>query len=245
MMLQWAIDGARELYRQHNRLSMVPPPSPDIEILPLPSSKSISITWAPIEGTYRNPLTGASNIQGYRVYRSSRGFIGPYSVIREVEVHNSVDRSLFFDSQLGRWKVLDPTISLGVSYFYAVTTYDSLYIESGFTNRNETGVKAASLPATSAAGVKVFPNPFHRVSGFPTLGEEESIVWSHLPQQATVRIFTASGDLVRTLHHDNALSGEEVWNQLSDARQRVAPGVYFWTVESPVGDSRGTVVIIK
>lgn len=244
-LLRGTIDGARELFRQHNRLSLVPPPSPDIEILPLPSSKSISITWAPIENSYVNPLTGASNILGYRVYRSSRGFIGPFSVIREVDVHNSVDKSLFFDPSSGRWRVLDPSISLGVSYFYAVTTYDSLYVESGLTNRNETGVRAASLPAASASAVKVFPNPFRRVSGFPTLGEEESIVWSHLPQQATVRIFTASGDLVRTLHHDNALSGEEVWNQLSDARQRVAPGVYFWTVESPVGDSRGTVVIIK
>lgn len=244
-LLQGTIEGARELFRQHNRLSMVPPPSPDIAILALPSSKSISVTWLPVENSYVNPLTGASNILGYRVYRSSRGFIGPFSVIREVDVHNSVDQSLFFDTQIGRWKVLDPTISLGVSYFYAVTTYDSLYIESGYTNRNETGVKAASLPAATAGGVKVFPNPFHQVSGFPTLGEEQSIVWSHLPQQATVRIFTAGGDLVRTLHHNNALSGEEVWDQLSDARQRVAPGVYFWTVESPVGASRGTVVIIK
>lgn len=244
-MLRESLANARLLYQNGYRSSVVPPPAPTTEILALPSSKSISITWAPVETGYANPVTGARNITGYRVYRSSRSFIGPFDVIREIDVRNQNDHTLFFDTQRGKWKVLDPTISLGVTYFYGVTTVDSLFMESGLTNRNETGIKAASSPSATASSVRVFPNPFRRTSGFPTLGEENSIVWSNLPAQATVHIFTASGEIIRTLKHNNTLSGEEVWNQLTDARQRVVPGIYFWSVESPAGSARGTLVIIK
>jgi hypothetical protein len=244
-MLLESVAAAKALYQAGYRASLVPPPAPVTEILSLPSSKSISITWPPVESGYANPVTGAHNVTGYRVYRSARSFIGPWSLIREIDVTNQNDHDLFFDGKLGKWKVLDPTISLGVTYFYGVTTIDSLFMESGLTNRNETGVKAASSPSATAASVRVFPNPFRRTSGFPTLGEENTIVWSNLPAEATVRIFTASGDIVRTLKHNSALSGEEVWNQLTDSRQRVVPGIYFWSVESPAGSARGTVVIIK
>ena len=243
--LRGSVSRARALFLNNYRAPAIPPPSPSTEILTLPSSKSISLTWPPLEATYTNPLTGARNIYGYRVYRSSRSFIGPFDLLREIDAYGPSDRNLFFDAQRGRWKVIDATISLGVSYFYAVTTFDSLDTESGFTNRNETGLKAASEPSSSAANVRVFPNPFRSVSGFPTLGEENSIVWSNLPRSATIRIFTASGELVRTLRHENASSGEEVWDQLNDSRLRVASGIYFWSAESPVGNARGTLVIIK
>jgi hypothetical protein len=244
-LLRGSVASARALYQSGYRVSPIPPPAPATEILSLPSSKSISITWAPLETGYANPLTGARNITGYRVYRSSRSFIGPFDVLREIDVNNQNDHDLFFDSKLGKWKVVDPTISLGVTYFYGVTSVDSLFMESGLTNRNETGIKAASSPSPTASSVKVFPNPFHRTSGFPTAGEENSIVWSGLPALATIHIFTASGEIIRTMKHNNTLSGEEVWDQLTDSRQRVAPGIYFWSVESPAGSARGTVLIIK
>jgi hypothetical protein len=41
------------------------------------------------------------------------------------------------------------------------------------------------------------------------------------------------------------VSGEEVWDQLTDARQRTATGVYFWTVESETGSARGTLLLLK
>jgi len=236
---------ARQVHANNYRLPAFPPPSPDAEFIALPSSRAIALTWPPIEDTYANPETGARNLRGYRIYRSNRSFVGPYSVLRTINAHSSLDRTRFFDADLGKWRVLDQTIDLGVTYFYAVTSFDSLGRESGFTNRNETGIAAAAPPAPNASDVRVFPNPFREVSGFPTSGEESSIVWTNLPGQATVRIFTSSGELVKTIKHESTTSGQVVWNQLSDARQRVASGIYFWTVESPVGSSRGTLLIIK
>ncbi len=91
----------------------------------------------------------------------------------------------------------------------------------------------------------VFPNPFYKESGFPTTGDEDFIVWTNLPQQCTIRIYTTRGELVRKLEHDNPDSGEEVWDQLSNAHQKTAPGIYYWTVSSDVGNAKGTLLLIK
>jgi hypothetical protein len=70
-------------------------------------------------------------------------------------------------------------------------------------------------------------------------------VFTNLPAKCAVRIYTVSGDLVRTLEHDNPNSGEHVWDQLTDSRQKTAAGIYLYTVESEVGNAKGTLVLIK
>ena len=96
-----------------------------------------------------------------------------------------------------------------------------------------------------AMNVRVFPNPFRRTSGFPSTEDANSIVFNNLPARATIRIYTSSGELIRTLEHDNPNVAQADWDQLSDARQRTAPGIYFWTVQSDVGTAQGTLLIIK
>jgi hypothetical protein len=179
------------------------------------------------------------------VYRSDRSFSGPFTQVRRINVGSLIDQRQFYDAGLGRWRYVDQTISLGAGYFYAVTADDSTGLESWLTNRNQTAIRAVNAPAADPHSVRVFPNPFRRVSGFPTVGEEKSIVWTNLPAVCTVRIYTSSGELVRTLRHESAVSGEEVWDQLTDARQRTATGVYFWTVESETGSARGTLLLLK
>ena len=100
-------------------------------------------------------------------------------------------------------------------------------------------------PAENTLNVSVFPNPFRLVSGLPTAGEESSLVFTNLPEVCTIRIYTVNGELVTTLEHNNPNSGEEVWQQLSDARQKTAAGIYLYTVESEVGTAKGTILLIK
>jgi len=240
-----AIDRARILFENDYVLNSVPPPSPKLEIIPLPTTREISITWAPIDETWSNPITGENDFQEYRIYRADRSFIGPYTQIRRIRPNAAVDRSRFFDTARGRWRFFDGNISLGVKYHYAVTAVNARGQESWLTNRNEIPVKAASEPAANTLDVRVFPNPFREVSGFPTRGEENSIVWMNLPAECTINIYTIGGELVRTIDHNDPNSGEAVWNQLSNARQRVAPGMYVWTVTSGVGTAKGTLLIIK
>jgi len=146
---------------------------------------------------------------------------------------------------LGVWKYNDNNIQVGFGYYYAVVSVDMDGNESGMTNRNTQALRTTREPAEDALNVRVFPNPFRLLSGLPTSGEESSIVFTNLPALCTIRIYTVNGELVRTMEHDNAKSGEEVWNQLSDSRQKTSAGIYLYTVESDVGHAKGTLLLIK
>ncbi len=243
--LKSTIDLSGKVYGNNYHLSAVPPPSPYLQVIAQPSTKSIALTWPPVEQNYVNPLTGKNNFAGYNIYKSDHSFIGPYTLIRTIKPGRSFDVATYFDDLNNKWVYEDKNISIGAGYFYAVTSFDSSGNESWLTNRNETAVQAARYAAANALNIKVFPNPFKIVSGFPTSGSENNIVWTNLPAQCTIRIYTSSGERVRTLTHDDPNSGEETWDQLTDARQRTAPGIYFWTVESNVGSAKGTLIIIK
>ncbi len=265
--LKASIDRAIALYNADYALSRVPPPAPAIEVVAVPTTRSITISWDPLEWTWVNPLTGKSDIQYYQVWRSSRAFTGPFpSPIKKIDQGKRTHIKFYFidrfsdyeKDETGIWVYDDDDISLGEMYFYAVTAVDSAGQESWLTNRNTEGLMVISEPAANSLNLKVFPNPFRVTSGFISSKAANSIVWTHLPATCTIRIYTASGELVRTLEHFNTTAsllpddpdkdpdtGDEVWDQLTDARLRVAPGIYFWTVESDVGTAQGTLLIIK
>ena len=241
--LRHTINHARDLFNNNLVLSHVPPPSPDIEIIPVSARKSITVSWGPVDKTWVDPVSGASGITSFKIYRANRTFIGPYKLVRTIRTANDYNR--FFDEDLNKWVYEDQDISLGAGYYYAVTSVNAEGDESWLTNRNYDPVYAASSAADNVLNVRVFPNPFKIISGFPTSGSEDSIVWTNLPARCTVKIYTSSGELVRTMEHDNPDVGEEIWDQLSDARQQTAPGIYFWTVSSDVGNAKGTLLILK
>lgn len=92
--------------------------------------------------------------------------------------------------------------------------------------------------------IKVVPNPYIAHADWETRAGERRIEFTHLPNEATVRIFTMAGDLVVTLEHDDN-SGTASWNLESVNEQSIAPGVYFYHVESPYGEKIGKFAIIK
>jgi len=245
-MLQTTVDNAKTLYSNNCAVQQVPPPSPVLEILPNPTNQTIELIWEPMDTNYIDPLTGENDIAHYLIYRSERGFAGPYIALpKKIRPTSSLDRKRYFtEPGKDKW-VYEDAVTLGAGYFYSVVSVDKYGNASWFTNRNEIAVKAASLPAENALNVKVFPNPFRKMSGFPLPADANSIVWTNLPAKCTVRIYTSAGELVRTLKHNNTLSGEELWDQLTDSRQRTAPGIYFWTVESNVGNAKGSLILIK
>ena len=110
--------------------------------------------------------------------------------------------------------------------------------------------------------VRVVPNPYRGASQFevanpfPTGRGERRVRFVGLPPQATVRIFTTSGRLVRTLElnegandgvtPDMLLNGSLPWDLLNEDRLEVSYGVYLYHVEAPgVGETTGTLALIK
>ena len=110
--------------------------------------------------------------------------------------------------------------------------------------------------------VRVVPNPyrgssqFEIANPFPTGRGERQVRFVNLPPRATVRIFTPSGRLVRTLQLDQGsndavtpgmlLNGSLPWNLLNEDQLEVSYGVYLYHVEAPgVGETTGTLALIK
>ena len=74
----------------------------------------------------------------------------------------------------------------------------------------------------------------------------------HLPAGSTVRIYTSSGELLRTLVQDPNVSpggqtGELAWDMKNEGGNPVVSGIYIYTVHPPDGRTpkKGHFVIIK
>lgn len=126
-----------------------------------------------------------------------------------------------------------------------------------------TGPKAdEALAASQLDQIRVVPNPyvatnqFEGQNPFSTGRGPRVIRFNHLPPQATVRIFSVDGRLVRTLHLNEGsndflspqalLNGSLAWDLQSEDGLTVAYGVYLYHVEAPgIGEKTGTFAIIK
>ncbi|NOZ75683.1 MAG: hypothetical protein GXO90_10005 [FCB group bacterium] len=107
--------------------------------------------------------------------------------------------------------------------------------------------------------IKVVPNPYVATvpweprNRFTSGRGPRSIHFNHLPPHCTIRIFTVSGELVRTIRHDSDLfEGTAEWDLLTKDNLSAAYGVYVFQVEAddPVtgktlGEFIGKFAVIK
>ena len=111
--------------------------------------------------------------------------------------------------------------------------------------------------------VRVVPNPyvvtsgaFERQNTFSSGRGPRAIQFTGVPPECTIRIFTVSGRLVRTLERrsgsNEGLSGQDLldgiveWDLLGEGRLSVSYGVYLYHLEAPgIGDRTGTFAIVK
>ncbi len=113
---------------------------------------------------------------------------------------------------------------------------------------NETEAKA------SLDNIKVVPNPYIVGHEFEpplppgvTSGRGERLLYfTHLPRNSRVHIFTARGEHVITLEGPTSMfDGTLTWNLKTKENLDIAYGVYFYVVESPIGEKRGKFAVIK
>lgn len=107
--------------------------------------------------------------------------------------------------------------------------------------------------------IKVVPNPYLVSANWEPPSPYTSGPWpraihfNHLPNNCVVNIFTANGELVRTLYHDLAhnssatlVNGSETWDLLTRDNLPAAYGVYIYHVSAPgIGEKIGKFAIVK
>jgi len=107
--------------------------------------------------------------------------------------------------------------------------------------------------------IKVVPNPYIVFNAWEKTTEQRYVKFTHLPNECKIRIYTLSGDLVKTIHHKDTRTqpldqgGTANWDFTNEspgqdptrvAGQLVASGVYVYHVESSVGEATGKLVFI-
>lgn len=203
---------------------------------------------------------GASDLDGYRIYRST-----DFQFVNETET--PVFRGAYWDLILDipradfakfwlesdqQYVFLDTTVVFGFRCGYYVAAYNKdprpwtsangtvvsnlPTLESGDYNR--TNPVAAQPGPVNNFDIYVVPNPYifndpERSFG---INDPYRIEFRNLPEACTIRIYTLSGDLITTLEHAadrfGNLSGSEVWNQKSASGLLVAPGLYIYHIQS-------------
>ncbi|MCB9366660.1 MAG: S8 family serine peptidase [Calditrichaeota bacterium] len=94
--------------------------------------------------------------------------------------------------------------------------------------------------ATDLSDAYVYPNPFQGTGAAGSNG----VFFAGLPTEATIRIFSANGALLRKIDHKSS-SGHAEWDLRTDDGERVASGIYIFTIESAGAEKTGKLAIAK
>jgi len=91
----------------------------------------------------------------------------------------------------------------------------------------------------SMANIKVVPNPYVATNAMEPsvsnwqLNQRRRLMFTHLPAQCSIKIFTMSGVLVDEIDVQNdAANGMAQWDLLTSEGLEIAAGVYIFHVKS-------------
>ena len=130
------------------------------------------------------------------------------------------------------------------------TPFTSLDKYTFYTKKQNTDYKKAKVDLDK---VSVVPNPYVGAARWEpqrltSSGRgERKIYFINLPSKATIKIFTISGDHVKTIEHEsNLLDGKASWDLKSKSGLDIAPGVYVYHIDAPgIGEKIDRFAIIK
>ena len=217
----------------------IPFPAPAIKNIENTRAAVNRIIWGPEIESFDTPRLHAP-FDHYVVMRAPHP-LGPWTVIDSVFPGDSQ----YFEN--GEYSILDTDSRLGDNVAYAIISVDQLGGKSGMTNFI---VHETQAPAVETLGkVYVIPNPLFVTSGLtgsdPNGEIGDRIQFVGLTARCTIRIFSYSGQLIKTLEHDRNTYGKPMY-QLSVNNQIIASGVYYFVVEDrATGDiSSGKFVVI-
>jgi hypothetical protein len=92
-------------------------------------------------------------------------------------------------------------------------------------------VEPTGGPTANLERVGVVPNPFRARETWERPGANE-LHFINLPENATILIYTASGDLVTRLEHRDSIRDFERWDLKNEQGRDVASGIYMFRIES-------------
>jgi len=254
-------DRVLNFYENNFQDKVVPPPLVSVQA----GDQEVTLSWSnALDTSYVDFYTLRNNLMGYRIYKAEGDPPDDWG--------EPIDSLLFGEyiefPDPGDYVWTDMDVTNGFYYSYAVTAFDSTYLDSSYDPQNmvyESSIaplneqinsfklRPFSAAQTNTSEIRVVPNPYvisatwetERV-GNPLWGEPvKELSFINLPANSTIKIFTIDGDLVKTIKPGNQEGGTVYWDIRSDYNQMVATGVYFYYVKSSVGEKVGKFAIIR
>jgi hypothetical protein len=211
----------------------IPPMAPDIEVWSRPNG--VDVSWS-------NRSEDASDFAGYKVYRAKGTAYPSFDAGQVIGQHE-----LVFACGTG---TNNPTIvnefrdvnaERGQPYFYAVTAFNNAGVESGRLLNLTTQPAFLTRDAGTLEDIRVVPNPYNwGARAIQYVGEPNKIKFMDVPGVCTIRIYTESGDLIKTIEHTDG-SGDASWgvqleeHQTTETGQLVVSGIYIAHISTPDG----------
>lgn len=101
---------------------------------------------------------------------------------------------------------------------------------------------SSSLAKEDVKNINVFPNPYYGYQSRESSRDQHYVTFSHLPDNAIIRIFDLSGVLVKKITHVPSSGQYDTWNLQNENNYPVASGIYIAYIEMP---GLGTTKILK
>jgi len=210
-----------------------------------------------------------SNFYGYRVMRRTGDEDTTfYQEIKRIAADTASKETVQMGANTFQgYKFVDQSAVPGASYYYYVQSgvevnasqaSEAYYLNEGEIIWSGRVFSTSRLPVqtkrkvgTSLDSIRIAPNPYYisdpklQTYGLPNPDDPRLLMFFNLPPRCTIKIFTESGDLVKTINHTateisenvTSSSGFERWNMLTDNQQAISSGVYIAVFETPDGAS--------
>ncbi|MBN1397332.1 MAG: hypothetical protein JXA06_04795 [Bacteroidetes bacterium] len=196
------------------------PPLPPTQFNVRSGGNQIVLNWQP------SPSESNANFNGYAIYRA------------EGRTDTTFNEVFSCDKSNLAYTFSDKSPRRGFDYYYYIVAKDD-----GSTNSIQPGAplvsskyltmtnKAANLtrvPGKSLADIRVVPNPYNiRARGLQFgYSNPDRLAFFGLPAYCIIKIYTETGDLIKTIEHTST-SGDEYWNSLTSSEQLVVSGIYI------------------
>ncbi len=192
-------------------------------------STSANTTWGGGTGEFHYPYITATFFGAYYGLNADGSTNGdPGGGVSALPIAGNYDK---FGTQLTE------------SHFFKFTTAKANSASDVFKFRAPSNMSSTAIAEADVDMINVYPNPYYAANSQETNRFDKFVTFTHLPQMATVRIFSLDGKIVRVLDKDDT-SQYLRWDLRNHRDLPVASGAYIAHIDLDVdGQNLGQKVL--
>jgi len=229
-----------------------PPTTPKLRV-ELESGKAV-LYWDKAAEISVDPVSGETDFEGYKIYRSEIGDDLTNTITTNVKVIKEYDKTdnifgfntgfgeialntpITFDDEPGQeywYRYEVDNLLNGWQYLFSVTAFDASFdgqeVESLETSPNANALRVFTGTTVNTdfdKEVGVYPNPYRINAAWDGNNAlTKKIMFYNLPEKAQIRVYTLAGDVVADLVHDSeTYTGDIRWFSDLSASNRKLSG---------------------